>query len=70
MNEIHVRTLPLPVRVKAFTLPDPQGDYNVYINSRLSEEQQQRSYAHEQRHIEKDDFSRDLPVALLEAELK
>ncbi len=70
MNEIHVRTLPLPVRVRAFTLPDAEGDYNVYINASLSCEQQRLSFAHERRHIERDDFFRDLPAAVIEAEMK
>lgn len=70
MNEIYVRTLPLPVHIKAFTLPDAQGDYNVYINAALSAEQQQKSLRHERTHIEKDDFDRDESVSVIEAELK
>lgn len=70
MNEIYVRTLPLPVHVKAFTVPDAQGDYNVYINAALSAEQQQKSLRHERTHIEKHDFDRDEAVSVIEAELK
>lgn len=50
-NEIFVRKIPLPFGVRAFTLPDAQGDYNVYINERLSYEQQMKSLRHEELHI-------------------
>lgn len=56
MTEIIVRIIPLPLHVRAFTMPDPQGDYNVYINCALSEEQQLRSLQHELTHIRRDDF--------------
>ena len=67
MNEIIIRTLPLPPHVRAFTLPDAQGDYNVYINASLSSEQQQKSLSHEKKHIEREDFYSDLPAAVIEA---
>ena len=56
MEEVIIRLMPLPVHVRAFTIPDEQGDYNVYINVLLSREQQARSYRHELRHIERGDF--------------
>ena len=58
MTEIIVRKIPLPPHVRAFTMPDPQGDYNVYINSALSAEQQLCSLQHELKHIRRDDFYR------------
>ena len=60
MNEnIIVRYIPLPAGVRAFTIPDSAGDYNVYINDALSSEQQKRSFDHEVCHIENGDFFRD-----------
>ena len=56
MTEIIVRKIPLPPHVRAFTMPDPQGDYNIYINCALSAEQQLSSYLHELKHIRRDDF--------------
>ena len=56
MTEIIVRKIPLPPHVRAFTMPDPQGDYNIYINCALSSEQQQTSLQHELKHIRRDDF--------------
>lgn len=55
-DEIFIRKIPLPLGVRAFTLPDAQGDYNVYINERLSYEQQMKSLKHEESHILNGDF--------------
>ena len=70
MNEVHVRSLRLPLRVRAFTLPDAQGDYNVYLNDRLSDGQQRKSLAHELRHIERGDFRREESAATIEKEVR
>lgn len=68
MKDIIVREIPLPAHVRAFTLPDGQGDYNVYLNCSLSAEQRQRSLLHELTHIRRDDFYRtDSTAAELEA---
>lgn len=66
MNDIVVRLMPLPLHVRAFTVMDAQGDYNVYINESMSFEQRRRSFAHEKRHIERDDFSKDLRATEIE----
>lgn len=55
-EDIIIRKIPLPLRVRAFTIPDSDGDYNIYINSNLSDEQQKKSLAHEKSHIENEDF--------------
>lgn len=55
-DEIFIRKIPLPLGVRAFTLPDAQGDYNVYINEKLSYEQQMKSLKHEESHILNGDF--------------
>ena len=69
MTEIIVRMVPLPPHVRAFTMPDAQGDYNIYINTALSEAQQKRSLLHELRHIQNDDFYRsDCSARQIEAE--
>lgn len=59
MKEIVVRLMPLPAHVRAFTIMDAQGDYNVYINDAMSAEQRLRSFAHEKRHIDNGDFAAD-----------
>lgn len=55
-ENIFIRKIPLPFGVRAFTLPDAQGDYNVYINEKLSYEQQMKSLEHEKAHIDNGDF--------------
>ena len=70
MNEVYVRLLSLPLHVRAFTVPDPQGDYNVYVNSRLTLAQMKKSVAHELRHIARGDFGREEPASVIERELK
>lgn len=69
MNEVIIRLMPLPVGVRAFTIPDAEGDYNVYLNCRLSLEQQRRSLRHEQMHIARDDFYKDVTACALERSL-
>ena len=71
MKEIIIRLMPLPPHVRAFTMPDEQGDYNVYVNAVLSGEQQRRSLQHELRHIRRDDFyKRDSSAREIEEENK
>lgn len=66
-ENIYIRKIPLPSGVRAFTVPDEQGDYNIYINSNLSFEQQCRSLEHETSHILRGDFMKDAAAALIEA---
>jgi Zn-dependent peptidase ImmA (M78 family) len=70
MNEVFVRFVTLPTAVRAFTMPDEEGDYNIYINTALSDEQKRASLIHEQSHIARDDFYKDMPVRMIEAALK
>ncbi len=53
---IFIREMKMPLTIRAFTEVDANGDYNVYINSNLSEEAKRRSLMHEKRHIENNDF--------------
>ncbi len=69
-GNIFVRTIPMPMSVRAFTIPDPSGDYNIYINDALSPEQQKKSLTHEEKHIENGDFYKDETAAVLEMKIK
>lgn len=51
MNNIVCRAVDLPPRVNAVTVIDENGDFNVYVNSRLSEDERQKAFRHELRHI-------------------
>ena len=56
MNDIMVRLIDMPTAAGGFTLPDANGDYNVYINARVGLAAQLQAYEHEIRHIRCGDF--------------
>lgn len=70
IENVFVRQIHLPMTVRAFTIPDEHGNYNVYINDRLSTEQQYKSLEHEFSHIRSGDFSKDEKAAAIEAAAK
>lgn len=65
---IFIRTVSLPEAVRAVTLPNDDGTFDIYINSNLPEELQQKALDHELEHIRKDHFYNDDPVWLNEQE--
>ena len=67
-SNIFVRTIPLPIAVRAVVLPNDDGTFDVYINANLPEELQQKALAHELEHIRRDHFYNDDPVWLNEQE--
>lgn len=66
MNDVIVRFIDLPV--PGMTVTDPNGDFNMYINARLSAEGRKKVYKHEMNHINKDHFSDDRPISDIEKE--
>lgn len=56
---IFIRETKMPLAIRAFTVPDANGDYNIYINSDLSDEAKATALKHEKKHIENNDFSSD-----------
>lgn len=69
MNEIIIRLVDLDPSVKGFVKADHNGDYNIYINSRLCPEAQRRVYRHELEHIRLNHLFSDSKVAELENEV-
>lgn len=51
MNEVIIRLVDVPVDLKGVVKEDSNGDYNIYINARLSSEQQVETCLHEMAHI-------------------
>lgn len=49
---IFVREVELPIRVRGYTSPDVDGNYNVYINRDLDDSVKRRTLKHELSHIE------------------
>ena len=65
---IFIRPLALPHAVRAVTLPNEDGTFDIYINSNLPEELRQKALEHELKHIRKDHFYNEDPVWLNEEE--
>ena len=53
-----MRYIDLPISIKGVTVMDIDGFYNIYINARLSYDQQKKTIAHEMKHIARGDFYR------------
>lgn len=68
MDDIIVRIIDLPWSIKGVTVVDENGDYNLYLNSRYTYEAQLTAYHHESRHINRNHFYDDNPVAVDEAD--
>ncbi len=63
---IYIREIELPMSVRGYTAPDPDGNYNIYINIDLSEEIKSKALQHELTHILGGHLESDLPVFVLE----
>ena len=56
---VNVHLLPLPCRIKAVSTKNEDDSYTIILNSRLSHEQQIKSYKHELKHIKNGDFDKE-----------
>lgn len=63
MDAVIIRQLDLPYGVKGVTVKDENDDYNIYINSRYSKDEQVIAFRHELEHIRRGDFYRFGSVA-------
>ena len=61
-----IREIKMPLTIRAFTLPDANGYFNIYLNESLSPEAKEKALRHERNHIIKNDFSSPLPARLIE----
>ncbi len=68
METIYIRGVELPLTVKGVTVPDADGNYNVYINILLSDEAKHKAVNHELIHIRKKHFENYDPVIVNELE--
>lgn len=66
MEEIIQRNIDLPTTIRGYTIRDHNGDYNIYINARMTTERQIEAYRHELKHIRNGDFNRTGSVDLIE----
>lgn len=51
MDAVIMRLLDLPPGINGLTVKDDNGDYNIYINARISDSQRVRAFRHETEHI-------------------
>jgi len=66
--ENYVRQIPLPWNIDGVVSPNDDGSFDIYLNSRHSEEHQLRWLEHELEHIRKDHFYQEKDIAAIEAE--
>lgn len=65
---IITRYLSLGAGIKGVTVKDENDDFNIYINSNLSDAQQKEALQHEVAHIYQGHFFDDRPVMVKEEE--
>lgn len=68
MDSIIIRIIDMPLSLRGATVKDENGDYNMYLNARLSDEERVKAYRHEIEHIRLGHFYDERPVAIKEAE--
>ncbi len=64
---VFVREIKMPLTIRAFTIPDANGDFNVYINEDLSDSAKKKAFEHEKAHIKRNDFQKEFTVKLIES---
>lgn len=69
MENIYLRYISLPSTVKGLTVKDEAGNYNIYLNTRLTRESNQQTLQHEIQHIANNDFQRLSHIILHSIEL-
>ena len=66
----YIRFIELPEHINGVTLPNEDGSFDIYINSRLCFERQQEAIKHELEHIKKDHFYDDIKsIEMIEDEI-
>jgi len=65
-NDYVIRQLDLPYGVKGFVALDDEGFPNIYVNSRLTQEEQYKTATHELKHIARGDFFSDSDIRSVE----
>ena len=66
MGQIIVRYLDLPYEANGFVREDIEGNYNVYVNSRLSFDMQKETIKHELNHVQRGDFNSESDIRDIE----
>ena len=56
----YVRLAPLPLSVDGVTLPNNDGSFDIYLNSRHPKQHHDETLTHELNHIQQDHFYNDI----------
>ncbi|MDD6090605.1 MAG: hypothetical protein SO014_02905 [Candidatus Limivicinus sp.] len=64
--DYYVRLVDMPRAVEGVTVPNGDGSFDIYINSRLSPLQQEETLKHELLHLEREHFYLDIPLERME----
>lgn len=67
MDSMIIRVQELPATIYGVTIKDDNGDYNVYINSCITEDARAEAFRHEVRHIREGHFYMIDDVRAIEA---
>jgi len=65
-DDINVVLMPFPTKIKEAVTPNPDATYTIFLNSRLSQSEQEKAYRHALFHIENGDFERVRSVGEIE----
>lgn len=63
---LYIRLVPGPLCFHAYTEPDRDGNYNIYVNADLCHEAQVEAVEHELEHIRGGDLLSELPGSVIE----
>lgn len=66
MIDYYVRPVALPRTVEGVSIPNDDGTFDIYINSRLSPQRQEAALQHELRHLQAEHFYLDMPIERME----
>lgn len=66
MDAVIIRKINLPTTLPGYTVLDENGDYNMYLNDRLSHDAQTEAFRHELEHIRRGHFYTYEDIRVLE----
>ncbi len=66
MIDYYVRLVELPRTVDGVSVPNDDGSFDIYINSKLSPARREKALQHELMHLRREHFYVDMPIARIE----
>ena len=66
-SDYNIKIIDLPYEVNGLTAVDPSGYATIFLNARLSRDDQRSALRHELRHIQRNDFESDADIRTVEA---